>query len=90
MCITLSLNAQTQEECSTEDSYLNDFNINYSKSTNANEFLTDEPIVLNIYFWGINRDDGSSANPLTELKVLESIARINKAFNQYNIYFKLL
>ncbi|MBL4662261.1 MAG: hypothetical protein JKY22_01565 [Flavobacteriaceae bacterium] len=48
-----------------------------------------EPLVYNIYFWGINRDDGTSDHPLSEDEVLETIANLNIAYNEFNVFFKL-
>lgn len=52
---------------------------NYLASINA-------PVVYNIFFWGINDDDGNSTNELTEAKALGVVARLNIAFNNNNIF----
>lgn len=62
---------------------------NYSKSVDPAYLATFEPVVYNIFFWGINKDPGSIGVPtITEDAVLANIAQINKEFNQFNIFFK--
>lgn len=61
----------------------------YNQSTDANYLSSiSAPVVYNIYFWGINDDNGNNPNPFTETKALSIIARLNIAFNNNNIFFK--
>lgn len=61
----------------------------YSHSVNPEYLASFEPIVFNIFFWGINLDDGSNEPTFTEEHVLMNIAKLNIEYNQYNIFFKL-
>jgi len=47
-----------------------------------------EPIVYNVFFWGINREDGTSDYPLTQDDVLTAVANLNIEYNEINIFFK--
>ncbi|HAT66742.1 MAG TPA: hypothetical protein DCS66_19485 [Flavobacteriaceae bacterium] len=46
------------------------------------------PLVLNVKFWVLRRDDGTSVNTIVQNDVLETIANLNINFNQFNIFFK--
>lgn len=54
------------------------------------------PLVLNLYYWQVNNSNGEynpNNNPnmvLNETRVLESVAYLNKKYNDFNIYFKYL
>ena len=48
----------------------------------------DEPKVYNIFFWGINDDNGNNPTPIDEQMALEAVQNINITFNKLNVYFK--
>jgi len=61
----------------------------YNQSTDPNYLASiSSPVVYNIFFWGINEDNGNNPNPFTEIKALNIVARLNIAFNNNNIFFK--
>lgn len=61
----------------------------YSGLTNPEEVpYYCEPYVINIYFWGINRPDGTNDYPNRSQDVLTAIANLDINFNQFNIFFK--
>ncbi len=61
----------------------------YSDSADPEHLAGFDPIVFNIFFWGINEDDGLNPPTFTEEHVLMNIAKLNIEFNKYNIFFKL-
>lgn len=82
------LQGQTIYECGTGDDPLPNTAGIYSKSISLDILQTDDPVVFDIFFWGITRADGTSQRPLTEDQVLDVVARLNKAYNQFEIFFK--
>lgn len=60
----------------------------YSASIDPSYLATFQPVVINIYFWGIRDPNGNSNNPLTTTKALEAVQYLNIEFNPYNIFFK--
>jgi hypothetical protein len=61
----------------------------YSYATSFNKTLsTNPPMVLNIKFWDLRENNGSSNTLVNESDALETIAKLNIAYNEYNIYFK--
>ncbi|GAB5398735.1 MAG: hypothetical protein Aureis2KO_03200 [Aureisphaera sp.] len=62
----------------------------YSHSIDPEYLASFEPVVINIFFWGINRDDSLNEPTVTEESALQNVANINKEFNQFNIFFKYL
>jgi hypothetical protein len=61
----------------------------YSYSTTFDPNLsTNPPMVLNIKFWILRRDDGTSINSIDQYEVLQTVANLNINFNAYNIFFK--
>ncbi len=67
----------------------------FSYSTDPAVLYAKEPIILNVYFWQVNKfggqfgDDPYDTNTdITEEEVLSGIANLNMEFNQYNIFFK--
>jgi hypothetical protein len=60
----------------------------YSQSTDPVTLADFDPLVFNIYFWGINKDDGSSGNPFTEQDALMLVQSLNIAYNPYKVFFK--
>tara|TARA_R110002124_G_scaffold120895_7_gene279105 strand:+ start:4644 stop:5261 length:618 start_codon:yes stop_codon:yes gene_type:complete len=71
--------------CASEDS-----SSGYIYFDNDPQYLNNlEPLVLNIYFWGIRDSYGvPNSQDLTEQKALEAIQNLNINFNPYQIYFK--
>ena len=90
LCLLMSgsLLAQTSNECGMLDNNTPDPAGAYSYSTDP-AFLASFPIkVYNIYYWVIKEDDGTGNFSINENKLLESIANLNIAYNQINIFFK--
>jgi len=91
--------SQTENfECATDDVSSSDPAGEYSYATtseNPNLVVPfNVPLVLNVYYWQVNNSNGEY-NPnndpsleLNETKVLESVAFLNKHYNEFNIYFK--
>lgn len=75
------------EICGMEDIAVNDSYLYFDNDPNYLNTL--EPLVLNVYFWGIKPPyGGTDPNDLTEQKALEAIQTLNIGFNPYQIYFK--
>lgn len=80
---------QDNLECATPEPTIPDPAGVYSHSIDPAYFDTDcEPIVLNIYFWGINKPDGTNHYPNRANDVLQAVANLNILYNQFNIFFK--
>lgn len=64
----------------------------YSHSIDPSYLANFEPVVLNVYFWSINKNTSPSDPPTiaNESIVLQNIAYMNQEFNQFNIFFKYL
>ena len=60
----------------------------FSFSTNAADLDSYDPVVYNIFFWQVNRPDGTTSVPVTENIVLEAVANLNQFYNQHKIFFK--
>jgi len=60
---------------------------NYSASTTY-DFYNAEPKTFNVHFYGLETTDGNNPSQLDENYSLEVIAKLNIAFNPYNIFFK--
>jgi len=80
----------------TEDSICGDFDTTaippdppgvYSYSIDPTLLDNLEPLVYNIYFWGIN-DELGTTEVLTESDVLLAVANLNLVYNEFNIFFK--
>ncbi|SRX52509.1 hypothetical protein AEQU1_00374 [Aequorivita sp. CIP111184] len=84
------MNAQQDNpECATLEPTTSDPAGVYSHSTDSAYFDADcEPIVLNIYFWGIKHPDGVDYFPDQAHDVLTAVASLNILYNQFNIFFK--
>lgn len=93
--------SQTEDfECATDDVLSPDLAGMYSYATTSeNPSLVvpfNVPLVLNVYYWQVNDSNGEfnpNNNPnqvLNETRVLESVAYLNKLYNEFNIYFKYL
>ncbi|NQV77549.1 MAG: hypothetical protein HQ490_04250 [Lutibacter sp.] len=59
----------------------------YTYSTAFNEDLY-APVVFNIFYWVIRRDDGTTDFPIDENYILEAVANLNITFNELNVFFK--
>ncbi len=84
------MNAQQNNlECATLEPTTPDPAGVYSHSIDPAYLVTDcEPIVLNIYFWGINYPNGTNDFPNRANDVLTAVANLNILYNQFNIFFK--
>lgn len=84
------MNAQQDSPvCATPEPTIPDPTGVYSHSTDSAYFdMECEPIVLNIYFWGIKHPDGVDYFPDQAHDVLTAVANLNILYNQFNIYFK--
>ena len=61
----------------------------YSYSNDTNVLNDFEPVVFNIFFWGINKSDGTPGiSSLTEYECLTSVSQLNRVYNDFNIFFK--
>jgi len=91
LCIFMAINIQAQTTdfiCALPDSTTPDSVGAFSYSTDLNHLETFEPVVFNVFFWGINEDDGASTKKLTQTMALKVIADLNIKFNDANIFFK--
>lgn len=61
----------------------------FTFSTDPNYLATFKELTVPVVFWGVNRDDGSSENALSEDKIGESLNLLNSAFKQMKIKFEL-
>jgi len=83
------MNAQQNNlECATPEPSLPDTAGVYSYSTDISYFADKDPVVLNIYFWGINYPNGNNDFPNRAHDALQGIANLNIIYNQFNIFFK--
>lgn len=74
--------------CATEEPSVPDPSGIYSGSSDLQLIEDGERIVLNIYFWGINRPNGQNDFPNRPKDVLQAVANLNILYNQFNIFFK--
>jgi len=75
--------------CATPENFNPDTEGLYSYSIDPDLLATFEPVVFNIYFWGINKSDGSPGfEILTEEQCLTSVSLLNRVYNEFNIFFK--
>ncbi|WP_339698865.1 hypothetical protein [uncultured Marixanthomonas sp.] len=83
------MNAQTLSDfCATiEDTTLDPANV-YSYSADPATLDDCQPIVVNIFFWGVNRPNGQNDYPEREHTTLEAVANLNIVYNEFGIYFK--
>ncbi len=61
----------------------------YSGSVDAAYLATFEPICYNIFFWIINRDDGSNDEVINLTHIKENLKRVNQLFKPMGIRFAL-
>tara|TARA_R100000353_G_scaffold43121_1_gene34481 strand:+ start:12839 stop:14221 length:1383 start_codon:yes stop_codon:yes gene_type:complete len=89
MINVFAMNAQQNNlECATPESSIPDPAGIYSYSTDLNYFADKDPVVLNIYFWGIKYPNGHNDFENREHDVLQAVANLNIMYNQFNIFFK--
>ncbi len=87
--------SQTEEfECANLDSTTNYLPQGiFSNSTDPDFLYSMEPIVLNVFFWQVNDQNGNfgssgTQDDVTEEEVLSAVATLNIFYNKYNIFFK--
>lgn len=80
--------AQLDSPCATPDDTAPSQSGAYSFADDMPTLQNFDPIVFNVFFWGINKEDGSSEFKLTENTVLSAIAKMNIQFNPFGIFFK--
>lgn len=85
--------SQTDDSCATAPNIIPDPQGVYSKSTDIGYLNSFEPKTFNIFYWGINKSDGSYTQPgwpITLERVKESVRLINEEFAPLNICFNLM
>ena len=82
------MNAQLNEPCATPESSGSDPAGVYSYSDDLPTLENYTPMVFNVFFWGINKNDGTSNYPLTETTALSAVAKLNIEYNSFGIFFK--
>jgi hypothetical protein len=60
----------------------------YSYNADLNSLNNYGPVVHNIFIWGINKDDGTSDDIVTQADALELVATLNIEYNRFNLFFK--
>ena len=88
-----SVTAQIGEECLFDSTALGNPDPNptgiYSYSTDVNLLNSFDPIVFNIFFWGINDGNGNpGVLELDEEHCLTTVAHLNRIYNEFGIFFK--
>lgn len=74
--------------CGTEDDLTPDPSNVFSYSIDENYLNSFGPVVFNIFFWGIRKDDGTSHHQLTEEHALIAVQKLNIEYNRMNVFFK--
>ncbi len=90
---TSSVFSQTDDFCGTAPNTIPDPPGVYSKSTSPAYLNNFEAKTFNIFYWRINKSDGSYSQPgwpLTLEKAKESVALLNEHFAPLNICFNLI
>ncbi len=85
--------SQTDDFCGTPPKTVADPPGVYSKSINPSVLAAFQPKVFNIFYWRINKSDGSYTQPgwpITLERVKESVRLINEQFAPLNICFNLM
>lgn len=82
------MNAQLNEPCATPDGTAPSQSGAYSFADDIPTLESFTPVVFNVFFWGINKENGSSEFPFTESTALSAIAKMNIEFNPFGIFFK--
>lgn len=72
---------ETIQNCSPQEGF--------SFSTDPQYLKSFRKITVPVVFWGINKDDGSSEDPLTRRKIRKSMKLLNSAFKEMKINFVL-
>jgi hypothetical protein len=84
-----TLFAQNPDFCAFDDNASSDPVGVYSYSTDSNYLAQFDPVVLNIFFWGINDSMGNpGVQLLTEEQCLTSVSQLNRVYNGFGIFFK--
>lgn len=92
MLLSLYVNAQTYGDgCATPDVTAPDPVGVYTYSVDPNDLASFEPVVYNVFFWGIHKivngqEYTDFPNHLNDF--LTAVANLNKTYNQFNIFFK--
>ncbi|GAB5401758.1 MAG: hypothetical protein Aureis2KO_33430 [Aureisphaera sp.] len=88
LCI-VPIAAQTPDECFFVAPTGPDPNDVYSYDVDENSLTDFDPIVFNIFFWGMNDLNGDPGwIALSEEHCLTSVSHLNRVFNEFGIYFK--
>jgi len=61
----------------------------YTKSTSEVYLDSFPEVTINLSYWVVNRKDGTSENSIDSLKIQESVAVLNSAYEPLNVKFKL-
>ncbi len=89
IAVAMNMNSQTEDFiCATPDNTTPDPAGAFSYSIDTTVLSNFDPVVFNVFFWGINEDDGTSTNKLTQTMALKAIAELNIKYNDANIFFK--
>jgi len=94
LCIFMLNNQTIQAQepddwCATPENFNPDTEGLYSYSIDPDLLATFEPVVFNIFFWGINKSNGEPGfYALTEEQCLTSVSLLNRVYNEFNIFFK--
>ncbi len=75
--------AQLDSPCATPDGTALSLPGAYSFADDMPTLQNFDPVVFNVFFWGINKSDGSSQYPLSETTALSAIAKMNIQFNPF-------
>ncbi|MGV6827842.1 MAG: hypothetical protein ACWA45_00435 [Flavobacteriales bacterium] len=85
--------AQVEEFCATPDRTNSDSVGVYSKSCDIVDLDSFETKTFNLFYWRINKSDGTYTSPSTALtpqKALQSVEALNEAYANLNICFNLI
>lgn len=86
---TMLFSQQVDVICATPDNDAQDLAGVYSYSIAPELLASFEPVVFNIYFWGINKSDGEPGfELLTEEDCLTAVSQLNRVYNSFNVFFK--
>lgn len=91
LLLPIYINAQNIDFCGYDPTETRFVEIPYAdidQNVTRQSFHDNQPLVLKVHFWDINLDDGSNPHPLTEQQVLNEIAKLNKNYNDFNIFLK--
>ncbi|MFK5985647.1 MAG: hypothetical protein QM479_09490 [Pseudomonadota bacterium] len=93
LLFTSTIFSQTEDFCATPEKTEPDPIGVYSKLADTATLATFSTKTFNIFFWRINKTDGSytsGGNPLTPQRAIQSVAILNDAFAPMNICFNLI